>query len=525
MKQLVCLFFFVIAFSFFLQSSNITITGPVSGTIDTDTVFVVGDVLIENGQTLTVVPGVEFIFMGHYMVNVAGSFQALGTIAEYILYTVNDTTGFYDYESVSGGWNGFWFDHLSPSNDSSIFEFCKFKYGKAVGSDTTHWYGGAICIREFDKIRISDCDFVYNKAYKNGGAIYSLKSDIKIEHSVINTNLCGQPDLYGYGGGVCLEYSDAQVALNIFTFNQSTGVGGGLSFEYSNPRIVNNTFTGNYSAIGGGMVCLRSDGSRSIVGNLLNFNGSLFFGGGVALIESSVLFANNTIANNISGAGGGLYFNEYSFSVFQNCILWGNEAEGGGPQIYIWDTYSAPEFYYCDIQDGLEGFGGTGGIGIGFIGIYENCLEMDPLFDEFAMNPYCLAEDSPCVDAGNPDTTGLQLPLWDLLMNYRFDNGSVDIGAFETNQEVGFELLSSGKVDHISPNPVNRMANLLIPVELTGDGMIMVHDFQGRLIKVLFDGFLTQGSIMVCIDVAEPGQYLLTLVNDRGKKVWKLQVN
>jgi len=48
-----------------------------------------------------------------------------------------------------------------------------------------------------------------------------------------------------------------------------------------------------------------------------------------------------------------------------------------------------------------------------------------------------LTENSPCIDAGTPDTTGLNLPPWDILGNQRIWDGDgdeiaiIDMGAYE----------------------------------------------------------------------------------------------
>ncbi|MDA3813772.1 MAG: chitobiase/beta-hexosaminidase C-terminal domain-containing protein [Candidatus Cloacimonetes bacterium] len=54
--------------------------------------------------------------------------------------------------------------------------------------------------------------------------------------------------------------------------------------------------------------------------------------------------------------------------------------------------------------------------------------------------PYTLSELSPCIVAGNPDTTGLYLPEYDLAGNPRIANGRVDIGTYEYQGELFFVL-------------------------------------------------------------------------------------
>ena len=465
------------------SASHIFVAGDVSGTWDADTVFVTKDILVPDQQSLTIEPGVLVIFQGYYLFEVAGSIHAQGTHQEQIRFTAEDTTGFHDLWEAQGGWRGLRFHHVSGTNDSSVFAHCRFEFGKAAyDEDSTLWYGGAACIREFNRLRFSSCTFQYNRAFKNGGAVYAKDADIIFNACHFADNFCGLDTLYGYGGGLCLEYSDAPVTNCLFEYNVSTGVGGGLSFEHSDPRIGNNIFRNNFSALGGGMVCLRSDGLTTIAGNLFHNNSAYFFGGGIALIQATMLFTNNTLAFNTSGAGGGLYFNESCFSVFKNTILWGNADQGGGgPQVYIWDTFSAPEFYYCDVEGGEESFGGTGGLPGGFIGIYENNLESDPEFTASGDHPFGLQEISPCIDAGSPDTTGLQLPALDLAGNPRFSGPGLDIGAYEAEQSTFVTATDMDDMEiRILNNPFRDFTEIHVICPEEKDLLFSVYDQAGN---------------------------------------------
>lgn len=478
--------------------SHIIVSGNVSGNWNVDTVFVADNLQVQSGQVLTISPGSLVLFNGHYSFRVDGQVLATGTPSDSIVFKVADTTGFSNLESGDGSWDGFWFYHLGPVNDSTIFEYCRFEYSKAAfDNDTTNWYGGAVCAREFDRMRISNCSFVNNRAYKNGGAIYARLADIKIEDCRFESNFCGQPaDLFGYGGGVCLEYADAMIHRNYFTLNRSTGVGGGLSWEYSEPSVVANHFFNNYSALGGGFVCLRSSGTTPVVNNLVEANSSLFFGGGIAVLETTMPFTNNTVVANYSGAGGGLYFNAGSFSVFKNCVIWDNYDFGGeGPQVYIWDTFSAPEFYYCVVEGGVEQFGGTGGGSGGFIGVYQNCYEADPNFSGAGEHPFQPQQNSICINNGTPDTTGLYLPFQDIAGTTRILNFFVDIGAYETLVITSVEnVVSPCEEPLIYPNPFHAEVNIIITTNDPETVRIWITDINGRVVKNLENSFLLPGS-------------------------------
>jgi hypothetical protein len=481
MKQVLALIIILALFPIHMFSSQIQVSGVVSGTWEVDTVLVLDNIYISNNGILVINPGVLVLFNGHFVFDISGQLIALGNPTEPIIFSVSDTTGFSNLESNEGAWNGLRFDHVPPINDSTVFEYCNFSYGKAVGEDSTYWYGGAVCARKCNKIRFSNCRFEHNMAYKNGGAMYAKEANITVKGCHFENNDCGLSQLYGYGGGVCLEFADAVVMQNYFTQNSSTGVGGGLSFEYSNPQIECNTFYNNFSAIGGGFVGLRSDGNRTIVNNLVIGNNGYFFGGGIAILETSMLFANNTVVQNYAGAGGGLYFNANSLSVFKNCIIWGNaDASGEGLQVYIWDLYSAPGFSYCDVEGGVELFGGSGG-GAGFNGYYENCLEENPQFVNNGNSPYDLGWNSPCINTGTPDTNGLHLPDVDFAGNNRIVENVVDIGAYEFQNSTG-QLLNEAKNEYFKafPNPFSEGLTIEYWVEDKEEITIGLYDAVGR---------------------------------------------
>lgn len=511
---------FILVFLISTKASNIQVSGEVSGTWDVDTVQVMDNLLVPNSLTLTINPGVKVIFEGHYVFKVAGQVLAYGQENNPILFTVTDTIGFYNLQTNEGAWNGFWFEHLAPNNDSTIFEYCNFEYAKAVGIDTTYWHGGAMCIREFNRLRITNCNFSNNKSFINGGAVYCKLANINIQHCTFENNEAGTQEYWGYGGAVCFEYSDAQACRNYFSQNSSTGVGGGLSFEYSKLDLENNIFVNNYSAIGGGICFLRSEGGNSIVNNLVIDNEALFFGGGVAFLGADVLFTNNTIANNHAPYGGGMYFNDEAIPILKNCIVWDNiSVANDGWQIYIWDLYSAPEFYYCDIKDGLEGFSGSGGST--FIGVYENNIDEYPQFSGTGEYPFMLTENSPCINSGTPDTTGLLLPEKDLARNNRFKEGRVEMGAYEFQSSSGLQQLLNENISvSVFPNPITNKTKINLNLQRPASVQFSILNSQGEIIRLVPKLAYSEGfhDLPLPNDNLKPGLYLLNVSVDNIQK-------
>ena len=180
MKNLIFLLINILLYlSSFVQSQTIIEAGEVSGTWDqTGSPYLVeGDVIIANDSVLTIHPGVEVIFNGHYELKVHGNLNAIGNENNNILFTVADTTGFSDTTSVSGGWHGIRFMD-NQSIDTSFLVYCILSFGKAVGDELEDKFGGAIYSNNYSFLYISDSKIIHNMAYEKGGGIYSLSVNI-----------------------------------------------------------------------------------------------------------------------------------------------------------------------------------------------------------------------------------------------------------------------------------------------------------------------------------------------------------
>ena len=249
-----------------------------------DTIYINGDINIDNRDSLIISPGTVMMFKGYFSINVSGKIIAAGTPTDSIIFTVADTLGFSNINIGAGGWNGIRFEDTPAQNDSSLFSYCRFEYGKATG-DSANYFGGAIRMVRYHSVRISNSSFANNNAYLRGGAIHAYKSNPVIEHSVFEDNFAGNdtPDVFGYGGGISYYASNPTIKFCTFRNNSSTGFGGGLVFDYSNPEILNCVFTENFSGLGGAIGFLRSVTNRTIANLLIYNNASEFFGGGIAI--------------------------------------------------------------------------------------------------------------------------------------------------------------------------------------------------------------------------------------------------
>lgn len=128
------LLFLSLFISFIGYSQTISVSGTISTntTWSVDTVKVTGNVLVNDLVTLTINPATYIEFQGLYSIDVSGRIVSVGTIADTIVFSINDTTDFSNTSTFSGGWNSIAINSLSATNDTSIFEYCKMMYSKGV---------------------------------------------------------------------------------------------------------------------------------------------------------------------------------------------------------------------------------------------------------------------------------------------------------------------------------------------------------------------------------------------------------
>lgn len=310
-----------------LTADSIAVSGMVSGTWDVDTVQVVGNILVREAETLEILPGTLVLFQGEYYFEIQGSIKATGTEESPVLFTMNDTTEFHNDTIPHGGWKQIRIENIPVSVDSTVFRYCEFSYGKAVAADSTHGYGGAVCIRNTNRVSLSHCTFRHNYAYFNGGAVYLENASVSVENNHFEANRCGQTiAYYGYGGGLCTDRGAPVIRHNTFTLNSSTGIAGGLCVRLSDCPVSHNIFDNNFSALGGGLGILHVDTCRYVISNnLVINNGAAFFGAGISTNNCSPTYVNNTICNNhCDGGGGGFYCKDSVVPLMYNNILYGN---------------------------------------------------------------------------------------------------------------------------------------------------------------------------------------------------------
>ncbi|MBN1327450.1 MAG: DUF1565 domain-containing protein [Candidatus Cloacimonetes bacterium] len=308
--------------------------GGVSGswTEEGSPYLVEGDIAISAEDSLHIQPGVEVQFLGHFALVVEGILLAQGTVNDSIYFTIDDTTGFSNNSSNSGGWRGIWFQNTSTLNDSSLIEYCHLSFGKNIISP--EYYGGLIRIEGYSQLRISNSTIIRGWAAYGGGIYCCAASPV-----IVDNRLSDNKANFNGGGVYCLDE-----AIPLISFNQifcnSSAYGGGIHCFQADPIITSNLINSNLANNGGGVELFQSQAllsDNSIQGN------TAVRGAGIYLIYSSANLVNNKIEANLAegdnSAGGGIFSAESESMISGNIIRY-NQAGSNGAGIYCENSIS-----------------------------------------------------------------------------------------------------------------------------------------------------------------------------------------
>ena len=307
-------------------------------------------------------------------------------------------------------------------NSSPTIKNCFVEWNRVIREENSTGNGGGIYAKNSDVV-LMGCTISNNRAPYYGGGIFFEGSDDNIElkawkyqptvidctishntgdgiHSkekvqtIIKDSKVSQNTRRGV---VAATYQRGGTIITNCVISQNTG-GGVECSEYSILEIRDSIIKQNTGEIGGGIY-----GSPSALIEVTNCviaqNIAQDSGGGVG-IESKfggTTITNCTITRNVSEErGGGVYASLFGAGLTMlNSIVWGNSSNGtyneifgSGPRIIIRNS---------DIKDGIKGF--VKPPDEKWL-IYENNIEVDPLFVNPDIGDYTLEPNSPAIGMG-----------------------------------------------------------------------------------------------------------------------------
>jgi len=378
---------------------QISLSGPISGTLVDTTYIVTGDIFVAAGDSLIIEPGAEFLFSGLFSFNVSGYLYSVGTIIDSISFK---------HDSNPGYWSGINF--LDECSDSSCMEYCNVTSSSGNGIEIINVslaikncnisgnhsrgimissgasplifncninsnYGGGLGSNNSSPI-IDSCKIKYNFESGFGGGIYSVNDDsLELIDCYIDSNVI---NVYWpcYQGGGGIYYENTILILNncSISYNAANyyGNGGGIcsygedAYIYMTDCIIKGNLT---SGMGGGLLCDAYDGNGELYNCEFSFNQSSGSGGAISGLWSGSIIENCQFINNMGHNGGAVQ----SGAEFYNCIFTLNYCSYLGGAINCLSPGGiGPIIDHCFIFDNYSQVSG-GGI-YGYCAIYNSTI-------------------------------------------------------------------------------------------------------------------------------------------------------
>lgn len=247
----------------------------------------------------------------------------------------------------------------------------------------------------------------------------------------------------------------------------------------------------------------------------------------MALSNASPEVSNITVVNNSSSGVncGGIFFYEQSSPIMRNIITTGNynvHPDMPNVQMWVW-TFDgfAPKFHNGLVQGGLDSITGNE-----FITVYENMIDDDPLFADAANNDFHLSAESPCRNAGDPNTNPDVMNGLDLDRMPRVSGGMIDLGAYEFSGTGINETASKNNVLNISGNPLTANSYAEIDLNCASNVSIKIFSLTGVVVWTKDFGFLNAGKHQLQIGdfaaEAKQGVYLIEITTPNGFSIEKV---
>jgi len=327
---------------------------------------------------------------------------------------------------------------------------------------------------------------------REGGGIYCYNSSPELVNVIIAENYAGRE-----GGGIRCSNSSPELVNVIIAENYAGEEGGGIRcINDSNPKLINVVIRNNNSKNGAGIEFHYSHSSFENVA-IIN-NSALMGGGGIrCTLGSNLLLSNVTITGNSAGmAGGGIICSWDCNLTLKNCILWNDSPE----EIRL-DDMVAPctiTISYSDIQGGEAGIISNGNT----VNWLEGNIDEDPLFVGAGNYPFTLLSGSPCIDAGNPDTTyndpedpnNPGYALWPAMGTLRNDMGSYGgpnatswniVTGIEDDETEELQSPTQFELAQNYPNPFNPSTTIQYSIKERASVELVLYDILGRQVVVL----------------------------------------
>ncbi len=489
------------------QKTKVTVKGYaineyyIGGVIDedlylqADTVFVTRALKINEGVTLKIAPGTVLECYDNTYIDVKGSLIAEGTEDKRIVFTKYYTK-----------WKGIVFDNTPEEANFSKFKYCDFIYARREDSDYSNNYEGAIYIKNYSYVEISNCNFYQNQTYSLGSAIHIEESTIDIVNCTFAQNRINNFYTHPFGGIVYGYNSDVRII---------------------NSKFMGNTLSTSSNTLSTGVACYFDNSKVSILSSFFDNNSAISDQQSASdVIHAGAIYTNRcpefnivncTFMDNYSQLLSGEFSNN-AFGFYNssakiiNSIIW---TSSNCSDEIIKLNNSTLDILHSDIID--FALGENSYLGDSKVNWLEGNLSVDPAFIDEDCH---LKSSSPLIDAGTLKIEGVSLPALDLDGNMRVCCNKVDIGCYEYINENINQLLKRKLVNY--PNPFNSATTILCNVsENTKSAKIEIYNLKGQKIKTIKLPNRSVGNIGVSWEGTDKQNHRLP----SGMYILKLQEN
>ncbi|MCX6149086.1 MAG: right-handed parallel beta-helix repeat-containing protein [Ignavibacteriales bacterium] len=295
-------------------------------------------------------------------------------------------------------------------------------------------YNSSSSSSSFSAPSLTNCIFSSNTATMHGGGMYNYQYSSPTLTSCTFTSNTATASSY-YGGGMC-NYTNSSPTLTSCTFTSNAAYYGGGIYNYYNSYVtlISCRFSSNSAGQGGGG--MYSDYCSPSLTNCTFLSNTAANAGGLYNSYSYPTLTNCTFSSNTATANGGGIVNVSTSpnnTIFNNCIIWGNEAGTDGDEIYLSGGGTTTLNHSCYATE-------SGDIQLsGTFNTTNDNITSDPQFVGSSANsahPLSIIGISPCTDVGDDsynsqdyDIRGSSYPR--KLNKLTGATGIIDMGAYE----------------------------------------------------------------------------------------------
>jgi predicted outer membrane repeat protein len=454
---------------------SISASTEVSGEITSDTTWteanspyiVTSNVLVSEGVTLTIEPGVVVKFESGKAMQIDGELIARGTEGEPIVFTSNQAS------PAPGDWGGIIFSDSSVNAtydaegnylSGCIMQYCRVEYTGVVNTSPVRIVSSFLFIDHCD-IADSAGSYIYvdggsaritNNTMVRSGGVRSHESTVIISGNTIANGsggisigdstalINGNAIINTVGYGVHAVESAGTISGNIITNSSSRGIWANkctltisgniisnnldtaIYAEYGELTINGNIITNNSAGLPQGGGIYAEDSTLTIRGNAISSNSAEWGGGGIYALRSTATISGNTICDNSAEYGSGICAHNSRVTISGNTICnnsaeWNDggavslgQSSGGGQS-------STGAINHNDIT-GNSGCGISIGVGCGQLTINNNNIHDNTPYDVYNGNEAGTIIDATSNWWGTTDEAAIQEHIYEW-----YDNASLGV--------------------------------------------------------------------------------------------------